>query len=87
MKVTKCSVLIKTAEELAKKVLNVKPGDQTALHIQVLIRLKDGQYQEALKLLQAVKDSSLSVIPLLVLDPQIQEAKKTIANQNNSNRQ
>jgi tetratricopeptide (TPR) repeat protein len=68
------------AEELAKKVLNVIPGDPTALHTQGLIRLKDGRYEEALKLLLAVKDSSLGGFPQL--DQQIKEAKKAIADKN-----
>jgi Flp pilus assembly protein TadD len=67
------------AEELAKKVLIIKPGDPTALHIKGLIRLKNGYYVEALKLLQAVKDSSLGGAPML--DQQIKEAKKAIADQ------
>jgi cytochrome c-type biogenesis protein CcmH/NrfG len=65
------------AEELAGKVLAISPGNPTALHIVGLIRLKDGHYAEALKLLLAVRDSSLGGFPQL--DLQISEAKKAIA--------
>jgi cytochrome c-type biogenesis protein CcmH/NrfG len=69
------------AEALARKVLENNPGDLTALHVVGIIHFKEGQLPEALKILQAVKDSSSWVPTIIQIEQQIQEIKKAITNQ------
>ena len=72
---------IEEAKALARKVLENNPGDLTALHVEGIIHFKDGKFQEALKILQAVKDSTTWVPTIIQINQQIQEVKKAVASQ------
>ena len=72
---------IEEAQALTKIVLDNDPNNLDALYTEATIRLKEGKFQEAVDLLQAVKDGTLWVPTIIKVDQQISEAKKAVASQ------